>query len=465
MKRLNLLKKQLIKNKSSKETNDSKDKINKILSTNNNSEEDFIVIVSMSRTPFTNSKKGKFVNYPPELLIKSVIQNLFNKSFIASKDSIIQVGNNADLNLNGNVDSSSNINLQKLNNLFEYFEFNISSCLLTLSGINSLNVAMSLIDKNLYNKSIISSSSGNFNTNLVNITKICQSLQHNNNMHILVGAESASLRGNFELIDVKMNFIELMKSKSASNHLIPHGVKAEIINSKHNIKKDDIANYSYNSHNKYKNFIENNNEVDLQFNNVSIVKKEIKSGKTNELIETVGKTYNEISLQKIIEEKPCFFSGKTYTKNSVSRICDGAVGIALCKYSIAKTNGLNVLCKIKSYSFGYDLNKEEFGQIQAIRNLLIKEKLNLDDIDVFEINESFCGLPILISKILGISEEKINIYGGEIAIGDVLGGSDIRLINSCANILINKNKKFGIVISSFNLASGVAILLENIKNY
>lgn len=465
MKRLNLLKKQLIKNKSSIETNDSKDKINQILSTNNNSEEDFIVIVSMSRTPFTNSKKGKFVNYPPELLIKSVIQNLFNKSFIASKDSIIQVGNNADLNLNGNVDSSSNINLQKLNNLFEYFEFNISSCLLTLSGINSLNVAMSLIDKNLYNKSIISSSSGNFNTNLVNITKICQSLQHNNNMHILVGAESASLKGNFELIDVKMNFIELMKSKSASNHLIPHGVKAEIINSKHNIKKDDIANYSYNSHNKYKNFIENNNEVDLQFNNVSIVKKEIKSGKTNELIETVGKTYNEISLQKIIEEKPCFFSGKTYTKNSVSRICDGAVGIALCKYSIAKTNGLNVLCKIKSYSFGYDLNKEEFGQIQAIRNLLIKEKLNLDDIDVFEINESFCGLPILISKILGISEEKINIYGGEIAIGDVLGGSDIRLINSCANILINKNKKFGIVISSFNLASGVAILLENIKNY
>lgn len=462
MKRLNLLKKQLINNKCSKETDDSKDKINQILS----AEEDFLVIVSMSRTPFTNSKKGKFVNYPPELLIKSVIQNLFNKSFINSNDSIIQVGNNADLNLNGNVDSSSNINLQKLNNLFEYFEFNISSCLLTLSGINSLNVAMSLIDKNLNNKSIISSSSGNFNTNLVNITKICQSLHHNNNMHILIGAESASLRGNFELIDVKMNFIELMKSKSASNHLIPHGVKAEIINSKHNIKKDDIANYSYNSHSKYKNFIENNNEVDdLQFNNVSIVKKEIKSGKTKELIETVGKTYNEISLQKIIEEKPCFFSGKTYTKNSVSRICDGAVGIALCKYSIAKTNGLNVLCKIKSYSFGYDLNNEEFGQIQAIRNLLIKEKLNLDDIDVFEINESFCGLPILISKILGIPEEKINIYGGEIAIGDVLGGSDIRLINSCANILLNKNKKFGIVISSFNLASGVAILLENIKNY
>lgn len=462
MKRLNLLKKQLINNKCSKETDDSKDKMNQILS----AEEDFLVIVSMSRTPFTNSKKGKFVNYPPELLIKSVIQNLFNKSFINSNDSIIQVGNNADLNLNGNVDSSSNINLQKLNNLFEYFEFNISSCLLTLSGINSLNVAMSLIDKNLNNKSIISSSSGNFNTNLVNITKICQSLHHNNNMHILIGAESASLRGNFELIDVKMNFIELMKSKSASNHLIPHGVKAEIINSKHNIKKDDIANYSYNSHSKYKNFIENNNEVDdLQFNNVSIVKKEIKSGKTKELIETVGKTYNEISLQKIIEEKPCFFSGKTYTKNSVSRICDGAVGIALCKYSIAKTNGLNVLCKIKSYSFGYDLNNEEFGQIQAIRNLLIKEKLNLDDIDVFEINESFCGLPILISKILGIPEEKINIYGGEIAIGDVLGGSDIRLINSCANILLNKNKKFGIVISSFNLASGVAILLENIKNY
>jgi acetyl-CoA acetyltransferase len=100
------------------------------------------------------------------------------------------------------------------------------------------------------------------------------------------------------------------------------------------------------------------------------------------------------------------------------------------------------------------------GPSVAIPLLLKKEGLNIDDIDLFEINEAFAGQAIYCIKKLKIPENKINVHGGAIAIGHPLGCSGARLVVAILNQLKLYNKKRGIVSMCVGTGMGCAALIE-----
>ena len=121
-----------------------------------------------------------------------------------------------------------------------------------------------------------------------------------------------------------------------------------------------------------------------------------------------------------------------------------------------------ILGRIISYvSVGVPPEVMGIGPSVAIPLLLKKNNLNIDDIDLFEINEAFAGQAIYCIKKLKIPENKVNIHGGAIAIGHPLGCSGARLVIAMLNQLNLYNKKRGIVSMCVGTGIGCAALLEN----
>ena len=100
------------------------------------------------------------------------------------------------------------------------------------------------------------------------------------------------------------------------------------------------------------------------------------------------------------------------------------------------------------------------GPSVAIPLLLKKNKLTIDDIDLFEINEAFAGQALYCIKKLKIPEDKVNVHGGAISIGHPLGCSGARLVIAMLNQLKLYNKKWGIVSMCVGTGMGCAALIE-----
>ena len=128
------------------------------------------------------------------------------------------------------------------------------------------------------------------------------------------------------------------------------------------------------------------------------------------------------------------------------------------KYKIDKNR---ILGRIISYvSVGVPPEIMGIGPSVAIPLLLKKNNLNIDDIDLFEINEAFAGQAIYCIKKLKIPENKVNIHGGAIAIGHPLGCSGARLVITMLNQLKTYNKKRGIISMCVGTGIGCAALIE-----
>lgn len=86
--------------------------------------------------------------------------------------------------------------------------------------------------------------------------------------------------------------------------------------------------------------------------------------------------------------------------------------------------------------------------------------MNLSTIDLFEINEAFAASSIVVSQELQLDEEKVNIYGGAIALGHPIGASGARILTTLAYGLLREQKRYGIASLCIGGGLGLAVLLE-----
>jgi acetyl-CoA C-acetyltransferase len=101
------------------------------------------------------------------------------------------------------------------------------------------------------------------------------------------------------------------------------------------------------------------------------------------------------------------------------------------------------------------------GPVPAIRALLERTGLKLEDIDRFEINEAFAAQVMACARELGIDEDKLNVNGGAIAIGHPLGASGVRLSLTVARELKRCGGRYGIASACIGGGQGIALLIEN----
>ena len=100
------------------------------------------------------------------------------------------------------------------------------------------------------------------------------------------------------------------------------------------------------------------------------------------------------------------------------------------------------------------------GPIPAVRKALARAKWNIEDIDLFEINEAFAAQSIAVIKELGISKEIVNVNGGAIALGHPIGASGTRILVTLIHEMIKQNKIKGCATLCIGGGMGIAICIE-----
>ena len=170
---------------------------------------------------------------------------------------------------------------------------------------------------------------------------------------------------------------------------------------------------------------------------------------------------DDASLDEMKSLKSTFKADGVVTAASASGIVDGAAAVIVASESFVKKEGLTPLAEIiDGHVVGVDPKIMGIGPSPAIKGLLAKNKMTMEQIDLFEINEAFAGQTLSCMKDTNISYEKLNIWGGAVALGHPLGASGIRISHTLARQLIHHKLNYGIASACIGGGQGIAILLK-----
>ena len=121
------------------------------------------------------------------------------------------------------------------------------------------------------------------------------------------------------------------------------------------------------------------------------------------------------------------------------------------------------MAKIVSWSsIGLDPSVMGVGPIEAVREASKKANWNLDEIDLFEINEAFASQSIAVIRELGIDENKVNVNGGAIALGHPIGASGSRILVTLIHEMKRQKKNKGCATLCIGGGMGIALCVERI---
>ena len=172
---------------------------------------------------------------------------------------------------------------------------------------------------------------------------------------------------------------------------------------------------------------------------------------------------NGLNIDDLKKLRTVFLKNGTVTPGNSSGINDGAAALLLTTLEEAQKESLQPLVKIVSWSsVGVDPSLMGLGPIEAVRQAVKKAKWNLEDIDLFEINEAFAAQSIAVIHELNIDENKVNVNGGAIALGHPIGASGARILVTLIHEMIRQKKDKGCATLCIGGGMGIAICVERI---
>jgi acetyl-CoA C-acetyltransferase len=159
--------------------------------------------------------------------------------------------------------------------------------------------------------------------------------------------------------------------------------------------------------------------------------------------------------------RPSFRKDGVLTAGNSSQISDGAAALLLADEQTVDRLKLQPLARImgKAYA-GVEPWRFVEGPVPAIRKLSEKLQLDVDEFDLYENNEAFALNNVLLRKLLEIPYERINVYGGAIALGHPIGASGARIIVTLVNALRQEGKRRGIASLCHGVGGGTAVAVE-----
>ena len=170
----------------------------------------------------------------------------------------------------------------------------------------------------------------------------------------------------------------------------------------------------------------------------------------------------EVSKEALAKLKPAFKKDGTVSAGNASGINDGAAAVVLVSEAFLREHQLNPLARIvASATAGVDPTIMGIGPAPAIRKVLKKADLTLEDVGLFELNEAFAAQSLAVLKELGIDQEKVNVNGGAVALGHPVGASGARITYSLALEMQKRGVKYGIASLCIGGGQGIAVLLKN----
>lgn len=167
------------------------------------------------------------------------------------------------------------------------------------------------------------------------------------------------------------------------------------------------------------------------------------------------------TLEKMSTLKPVFKTDGTVTAGNASGISDGAAAVILTTEDFAIAHNLSYLAEIVDFvEVGVEPSVMGIAPVSAIQKIIARNSVALSDIDIFEINEAFAATSIAVEKELHLDSQKVNPWGGSIALGHPIGATGARLITTLTYQLHALQKKYGIATLCVGGGLGLAMLIK-----
>ena len=169
------------------------------------------------------------------------------------------------------------------------------------------------------------------------------------------------------------------------------------------------------------------------------------------------------TVEKLAGLKPAFKKEGSVTVGNASGINDGAAALVVTTMRKAQDLGRKPLARILSYvSTGVDPMIMGMGPVPAIRKVLERARLKMEDVDLFELNEAFAAQSLAVVRELKIDPAKVNVHGGAIALGHPIGASGARVLTTLAYALRAQKKKYGVASLCIGGGMGIAMAIQNL---
>jgi len=193
-----------------------------------------------------------------------------------------------------------------------------------------------------------------------------------------------------------------------------------------------------------------------------IVPVEVK-GRRGTTVVSEDEEYKRVKFDKIPNLRPAFNRDGTVTAANASTINDGAAALILASKEKADELGLTPIAKIVSFADAAQA-PEWFttAPTLAAPKALERAGLTMDDIDYFEVNEAFAVVTMAFNQKFGLSEDKVNVFGGAVAVGHPLGASGARIVTTLLNVLNHKEGKYGLAAICNGGGGASAMVFERV---
>lgn len=233
------------------------------------------------------------------------------------------------------------------------------------------------------------------------------------------------------------------------------GNTGEIVAERNSINRSDADKFALWSHQKAVKAIKSGAFKD------EIVPIEMPSKKEKIVVSQDEGPREDTSLEALAKLKPVFKDTGVLTAGNSSSINDGASALVVMDSDLAAEKGLHPLVKIVDYTTsGVKPELLMEAPIHAVRKLLLRNKLTMKDIDLFEHNEAFSTASVATMRVLGIPEDIFNVNGGAVALGHPIGCSGARVLTTLVYAMRARAAKRGIATLCLGGGNAVAMLVE-----
>lgn len=314
-----------------------------------------------------------------------------------------------------------------------------------------------------------------FDTGALTINKVCGSglkavmlLAH----AIQAGDVDACVAGGMESMSNAPYYLEQARSgyRMGNGNLVDHmvhdglwdvvndyhmGFTAELVSEKYRVTREDMDKWSYDSNTKAIASTEAG-----KFNE-EILPVTVPQKKGDPIIIDKDEGPRPPDMDQLAKLRAAFKKDGLVTAGNASKISDGASALVLMSKEKAKEVGAPVLAKVVAQaSAGLGLEYVLVSPIKAIPKVLKKAGLNIEDIDLFEINEAFATSSVAVVKELNIDPDKVNVHGGAVALGHPIGASGARVLTTLLYALKDRDLKRGLATLCLGGGEAVALVVE-----
>ncbi|MGB0454211.1 MAG: thiolase family protein [Bacteriovoracaceae bacterium] len=231
----------------------------------------------------------------------------------------------------------------------------------------------------------------------------------------------------------------------------PMGITAENLAKKFQISREACEEFSLNSHKLACSAYEQGHFSD------EVCTVALKRGELSQDEHVRG----DGSLEEMAKLRASFEKGGTVTPATASGIVDGAASVLVADEEFVKEHNLKPLARIVDHHVvGVEPKIMGIGPAPAIRGVLKKVDKTLDDMNIVEINEAFAAQAIACAQELELAQERLNLWGGSIAIGHPLAATGARITLTAARQMQKLDKENAMVSACIGGGQGIAIYLE-----